>query len=448
MISSEVLGAAARNCKETAHGGVNHELSWGGIPIVILVGDDHQLPPVEGRGQTSGKGAFYVLDGTDKCVNKNWGSNIETLGHSQFLELSTTVRKLSTVERQKDDNKEHSSLLSSLRPPKTLDDRHIQKLLSLDIRRQPPNEAKDILKNAMHVYANTNKARDWNNTCIVANSSERNPVAMIKTKGKSLISKTGKPILNHFKLDQIKLTTNIFVGARVSLYGMNLIPEWGLFNGAMGTVEEIVYADGHNPNDNDQPIYVAVRFENYTGPTWDRDNPKTVPIPIITQTCTKECRCCEMLFCPLTPAYATTVHKFQGQGAGPTKQGQKHNEVQVMVCCPGSKGFEASNPGLVYTIVSRATTLGDGNNKNSALYFIGEHISRHRFANIHKTRDGRIYEKVKRRDKWISHLESRIKETTLSPERSTSIMQWSQTKRYSIDENEKTIDHMARFFKR
>ena len=448
MISADVLGAAARNCKETAHGGVNHDLSWGGIPVIILVGDDHQLPPVQTPNGPSGKGAFYVLDGTERCVNRDWGSNVETLGYSQFLELSSSVRKLTTIERQDENDHEHMSLLAALRPPDTPTDQHINKLLSLDVRHQPQKERDKIIKNAMHVYAYKEKARDWNNICIVANSSETNPIAMIKTKGTSSVSTTGRPIINHFKKDRVKLTTNIFVGARVSLYGINIIPEWGLFNGAIGTVEEIVFADGDNPNDNDQPLYVAVKFEGYTGPAWDDQNPKTVPIHMITIQCDKHCKCCTLTFCPLTPAYATTVHKFQGQGAGPTKEGQRRNEVQTMVCCPGSRGFEASNPGLVYTIISRATTLGDSDNNGSALYFIGEHISRGRFVNLHKAYDGKIYDKVRRQNKWITYLEARIETTKMTPKEEADIVEWSINKRYSKEETEDIIDKMACSFKR
>ena len=443
MISAENLGAAARNTKETAHGGVNYDLSWGGIPVVILFGDDHQLPPVEGS-DGKGKGAFYVLDGSEKSVNKNWGSNVETLGYSQFLELAMSVKKLTTLERQDESNREHVHILSSLRPPKTLDEDQVNKLLSLDIRHQPTTIRDHIIDNAMHIYANKDKARDWNNFCIANKSSEDNPIAIIKANGESSVSSTGKAILNHYNRDQIKTTATIFVGEKVSLNGKNLLPEWGLFNGAIGTVEEIVFADGDNPNDNDQPIYIAVRFENYTGPVWDAKNPKTVPIPIITVQCQK--KCCHLRICPLTPAYATTVHKFQGQSCGPTKPGKPTNEVQVNVCCPGSKLFEALNPGTLYTIISRATTLGDNSNKGSAIYFIGENINRDRFTDIHKKRDGKVYEKVKRREKWISYLEARCEKTKRAPANTVQLEKWTHEKRYTIPEIQETIDSMATCF--
>ena len=445
MVSSQVLGASARNVKETAHGGVNYNLSWGGIPVVIFFGDDHQLPPVEGR-DGKGKGAFYVLDGSERSVNRDWGSNIETLGVSQFLEMTTTVKKLTKLERQNENDEGHVAILSSLRPPKELDNDQVNKLLSLDIRHQLPDKRDEIVENAMHIYANKDKARDWNNICMARKSSEDNPIAMIKARGSSRVSSTGKAILKHFSQDKIKMTANIFVGEKVSLNGVNLIPEWGLFNGAIGTVEEIVFADGHNPNDNDQPLYVAVRFENYTGPVWDQNNPKTVPIPITTKTCNKDGRCCKLDMCPLIPAYATTIHKFQGQSCGPTRPGQPINEVQVIVCCPGNKQFEALNPGTLYTIISRATTLGNRENHGSALYFIGQHINRDRFTNIHKTRDGRVYEKVKRRDKWISYLEARCAKVHDTPDDSIELEHWANEMRYTVSETEETIDRMGAQF--
>jgi len=60
QLSSELLGAAERNTAYTYHGGGESHLNWGCIPVVIMLGDDYQLPPVNINGK--GKGAFYVLD--------------------------------------------------------------------------------------------------------------------------------------------------------------------------------------------------------------------------------------------------------------------------------------------------------------------------------------------------------------------------------------------------
>ena len=40
-----MVGAAEKNAACTAHGGSHDEEDWGGIPIVIWIGDDYQLPP-------------------------------------------------------------------------------------------------------------------------------------------------------------------------------------------------------------------------------------------------------------------------------------------------------------------------------------------------------------------------------------------------------------------
>ncbi len=58
--------------------------------------------------------------------------------------------------------------------------------------------------------------------------------------------------------------TNICVGARVAPSNVNILPEIGLYYGAMGTVIEIVYKNV-GPNDKEHrqlPDYVVVNFPN------------------------------------------------------------------------------------------------------------------------------------------------------------------------------------------
>ena len=45
MLTTDVVGAAERNTSMTAHGGSPDKEDWGGVPVVIFVGDDYQLPP-------------------------------------------------------------------------------------------------------------------------------------------------------------------------------------------------------------------------------------------------------------------------------------------------------------------------------------------------------------------------------------------------------------------
>ena len=54
MISSKVLAAAERNTRECIYNGQNSTELWGGLPVVILFGDDYQLMPVNKDGAIHG----------------------------------------------------------------------------------------------------------------------------------------------------------------------------------------------------------------------------------------------------------------------------------------------------------------------------------------------------------------------------------------------------------
>ena len=60
--------------------------------------------------------------------------------------------------------------------------------------------------------------------------------------------------------------TPICIGAKVAIKGKNFYPKWGLHNGAMGTVKEIAFEVGKNPNNGDLPEYVVVHFEKLNLP--------------------------------------------------------------------------------------------------------------------------------------------------------------------------------------
>ena len=43
LLSQEVLGASERNCWHSTHWGKNSHQPWGGVPIILVFGDDYQL---------------------------------------------------------------------------------------------------------------------------------------------------------------------------------------------------------------------------------------------------------------------------------------------------------------------------------------------------------------------------------------------------------------------
>jgi hypothetical protein len=95
MVGMRMLGSAFSNVNECAHGGNHSDEDWGVVPIVILVGDDFQLPP------PFDKGAFDVLH---YGIHTNGLSGIEALGVEQFINCSNLVShgtKCSQITKKK-----------------------------------------------------------------------------------------------------------------------------------------------------------------------------------------------------------------------------------------------------------------------------------------------------------------------------------------------------------
>ena len=163
-----------------------------------------------------------------------------------------------------------------------------------------------------------------------------------------------------------------------------------------------------------------------------------VPIPCVVTRCDNHC--CERTFCPLVLSFAKTIDTFQGLNAGPVDPGKPPNAVQRIICDPGSRQFETSNkPGLFYTIISRATTLGsvsqDGLRHNSAIYFYDFGYGKgpltvERVENLRCSPQTRQpYRRIKARDKWMNFLESQSHDGNMKPDEVEQIFQWAESTR-------------------
>jgi len=129
---------------------------------------------------------------------------------------------------------------------------------------------------------------------------------------------------------------------------------------------------------------------------------QSLPIPCVDARC--KMGCCSRRFVPLTLAFARSIHKFQGLSAGPTDEGQIPNIFKYLIVDPGNKLREANCPGLLYTAVSRATTLGNKHGKGSALYFLQGTVNRDKFTKITFKLDGTPYVRVKERTDWLDSM--------------------------------------------
>ena len=221
------------------------------------------------------------------------------------------------------------------------------------------NDRKKIEENALYLFANRLPKDQHNNAKLKQINTKDNPVAKIKSK---TYKNDGSPVKNNHHFDEdTPAVTLICREATVQLAGRNIEPKWGLFNGSIGTVRDIVFDENQNPNHDEHPLYVVVEFAQLQGPIWFEDNPKFVPVPMIENTCKYGCGCCRRLFMPLVLAFAKTCHTFQGQNVGPVQPGQPPNSFEKIIADPETRSFEGTNPGLFYSILSRGTTLGDEN---------------------------------------------------------------------------------------
>ena len=220
---------------------------------------------------------------------------------------------------------------------------------------------------------------------------------------------------------------------------MNFHPNWGLYNGSMGTVVDIVFRPDQNPNHGDLPLYILVDFQQYRGPIYIEGKPTLVPIPTVKKLCNKH-KCCTREFVPLKLAFGKTIHTFQGQNAGPVAKGQPPNAVQCIICDPGTRQFEGICPGLFYTVLTRATTLGEEDDHlSSALYFRSKNMNKDRITNITMGIRGE-YIKVKKRNEWVAYLKKNGENHKLiNKNQQKQLFDWYKKTRYSSKQLEAII---------
>ena len=130
---------------------------------------------------------------------------------------------------------------------------------------------------------------------------------------------------------------------------------------------------------------------------------------MVERTCNR--KCCKSIFCPLKPAWGRTIHATQSLQAGPTTTKQKCDFLKLLGD-PGSIDFEKITPGLLYSLIGRATTIGNlkGKRMDSALYFIGSNMSEERMTNLSRNKDGTKSKAILKRQIWVQYLNDMVNE--------------------------------------
>lgn len=172
-----------------------------------------------------------------------------------------------------------------------------------------------------------------------------------------------------------------------------------------------------------------------------------VPIPTAGYKCNKNGGCCTRVYCPLTLAYARTIHKFQGLSAGPVDKGKIPNMYDCIVCDPDKNQAEGRALGLLYTAVSRATTLGDDDGLNSAFYFTGQAFGEERLRGLGLKKDSRDeFINVVRRRAWVAYLKQHTVEGCFNKQQECSLLTWIENSKVSYDSlYKRTKDYVFSF---
>jgi hypothetical protein len=445
MLSSEIIAAAERNVRHCIYGQQNTSEYWGGLPVVLIFGDDYQLFPVASNGAIQGFSKRLGLQ-VPRDSNKSPNEQImENEGSRIFIDdMTDHVFHLTKNFRVKDEV--FKGILDRLRVGEATDD-DAKRLMNLHFYNYSTEE-KDHLENlpgTMWLYTHREMANEKNKEKLATLANKTKvPVAKLKChwqsnriqgKGQATASRS------HFKNQNLVLQTDICVGASVAISGINIVPEVGLYNGARGTVIDIVYDDVVGPNNKHQyhlPRYVVVDFPGLKLPQhippWDKNHPtvsslelfdtlccifpesqsmisvfKHVPIRMVEQGCSKNPGhpCCSVHYCPLILSWATTVHKFQGFEAG----FDVSDSINRIIADVNDLEWEKKCPGTAYVVTSRAKTLGNATPRrphpmDSALYFQGN-FGQPRFKDILRKMNGDTCLLVKKRQAWVDFLHQR-----------------------------------------
>ena len=279
----------------------------------LLFGDFGQLPPVMDQ-------PLYTTHSR---------SELSDQGMTAYQSFTSAV-VLDQIIRQAGDDpvqRRFRTLLLRLRDgATTIDD---WKLLMS----RTPTAVDDLtsFETALHLYPTVEAAVDHNVSKL---HNTMKPIAMINAVH------TGGALAANAPADEaggLEAVVCLAESARVMLTS-NLWVDFGLVNGAMGTIEAICYMTGGPPN---LPTAVMVRFHKYSGPSLPTG---VVPIVPMRRCWSKSGVQCSRLQLPLKLAWAVTIHKSQGL------------TLDKVVMDVGKREF---SPGLTFVACSRVRQLDD-----------------------------------------------------------------------------------------
>jgi len=116
MIVSMLMGGAERNVRHCSFGSQHRQESWGGIPVVLLFGDNFQLSPVIEEDTVDGFAKKSLLYDQKPEKKPRDQQLLVNRGHDIIIrDLTQKVFHLTKNYRSKDDP-EFKQILDNLRP--------------------------------------------------------------------------------------------------------------------------------------------------------------------------------------------------------------------------------------------------------------------------------------------------------------------------------------------
>ena len=291
----------------------NSTIEFAGVSIVLM-GDFAQLPPVTDLPLFAGK------EGT---LNQRKGKALYQLFNKSFI-LSESMR------HQGDDQQLFRNILDSI--AKGTFNTAMWYTLQRNSTTMNAKGASDKFRDAVQLCARNKDSILFN---IQKIKELNNPIAQIHAVNSTKKAKT----FSANKAGGLQNCIIICKNSKVMLLS-NLWKEVGLTNGANGFVKYIVYDEDKAPPK--LPAFILVYFPQYTGPSFHPKEEKIVPIaPVFRKWFDSKVEHNRTML-PITPSYAITIHKSQGQ------------TLDKIILNLGKQEFSS---GLTYTAISRATKL-------------------------------------------------------------------------------------------
>ena len=337
MIGKTTLGWMEFRARCGNENNNERDWSWGGIPVVVFFGDEVQLPPVCDT-------PLYMQPVSTRKTDRESPAKLHgTLVWQEFEEVCVLR---SSVRQANDKSNLNEALLSMREYQTTAKQATWWRLFQWHdlIKKYGGNKMEEMRNNSVFVFP-THDLEWAHNKHRLQMANEHEPVAKIVAMGTGRHAQTA----SSDKAQGLHRVIYLCKGAKVSLTS-NLAVQYGLYNGATGYVEDIIYCNGRSPKDG-LPDVVMVIIPKYTGPPFMDSNPTIVPVTPIERRL--DCNCCKRKQVPLILGWASTFHRCQGITVG---EGEPNRYIVVH---PGSKRFESTNPGALFVALSRAKSSGD-----------------------------------------------------------------------------------------